>query len=177
MNTCSVMETQGIEHDRDRVDFYNEAEGSVPAEIEQHDAVDLIKEPDSYTHVKAPYNSQNLYQFSAEDQENRLWPSMFVVAALVLIILPMLRDLKAPKELLSESCSSNISQNKFNKPGDNHFTKSTKKQKSIACYFGEINKTTKESTEAPRFGSFIDYVEIAGSNEVFYTLPYGLYII
>ena len=26
MNTCSVMETQGIEHDRDQVDFYNEAE-------------------------------------------------------------------------------------------------------------------------------------------------------
>ena len=87
------------------------------------------------------------------------------------------RALKAPKKFLSESYCSNISQNKFNKPGDNHFTKSTKKQKSIACYFGEINKTTKESTEAPRFGSFIDYVEIAGSNEVFYTLPYGLYII
>ena len=58
MNICSVMETQGIEHDRDRVDFYNEAEGSVPAE------------PDSYTHVKAPYNSQNLDQFSVDDQEN-----------------------------------------------------------------------------------------------------------
>ena len=30
MNTCYVMETQGIEHDRDRVDFYNEVEGLVP---------------------------------------------------------------------------------------------------------------------------------------------------
>ena len=96
---------------------------------------------------------------------------MFVVAAFVLIILLMLRALKAPKELLSESSSSNISQNKFNKPGDNHFTKSTKKQKSIACYFGEINKTTMESTESPRFGSFIDYIKILASSEVFYNLP------
>ena len=101
---------------------------------------------------------------------------MFVVAALVLIIMLMLRALKAPKELLSESYSSKISENKFNKPGDNHFTKSTKKQKSIACYFGEINKMTKESTKPIRFWIFIDYVEITGSNEVFYTLPYDLYI-
>ena len=56
---------------------------------------------------------------------------------------------------------------------DNHFTKLTKKQKSIACYFGEINKMTKESTESPRFGIFINYVEIpsSSSSEVFYTLP------
>ena len=73
----------------------------------------MIKEPDIYTHVKAPYNSQNLYQFSAEDQENRLWPSMFVVAALVLIILLMLRALKAPKKLLLKSYFSNISQSKI----------------------------------------------------------------
>ena len=169
--TCSFMETQGIEHDRGRVDFYNEAEGSIPAKIEKHDALDLIKEPKSYIHVKAPYNSQNLDQFSVDDEENRLWLAMFVVAALVLIILLMLRALKAPKMFLSESYCSNTSQNKFNNLGDNNFTKLTKKQKSIACYFGEINKTTKESTESPRFGSFIDYVEILGSSEVFYTLP------
>ena len=34
MNICSVMETQGIEHDRDQVYLYNEVEGSIPAEIE-----------------------------------------------------------------------------------------------------------------------------------------------
>ena len=100
MNTCSVMETQGIE-------------GSVPVEIEQHDSIDLIKELDIYSDVKAPYNSQNLDQFSADDRENRLWPSMFVVAALVLIILLMLRALKAPKKLLSKSYCSNISQSKI----------------------------------------------------------------
>ena len=36
MNTCSIIETQSIEHDRDRVDFYNE-EGLVPAEIENQE--------------------------------------------------------------------------------------------------------------------------------------------
>ena len=102
MNTCYVMETRGIEHDRDRVDFYNEVEGLGPTEIEQHDAIDLIKEPDNYSDVKSTYNSQNLDQFSTNDQENRLWPStMFVVAALLLIILLMLRALKDPKKLLS----------------------------------------------------------------------------
>ena len=50
MNTCSVMETQGIE-------------GSVSVEIEQHDSIDLIKELDIYSDVKAPYNSQNLDHF------------------------------------------------------------------------------------------------------------------
>ena len=113
MNACFVTEIQGIEHDRDRVDFYNEVEGSGHTDIEQHDSNYLIKEPDNYSDVKSPYNSQNLYQFSAEDQENRLWPSMFVVAAFVLIILLMLRALKAPKKLLSEYYCSNISQNKI----------------------------------------------------------------